>query len=54
MTIYTGVADEPGHPVPEPGPNLEVVLPVAAASDNNDKDGEGIAGPTVGKRDQSC
>ena len=44
--IYTGVADGLGHPVPEPEAKLNIVLPVAAASDE-DEDGEDVAGPTV-------
>ena len=44
--IYTGIADRLGHPVQEPGANLNIVLHVAVACEE-DEDGEDVTGPTV-------
>ena len=44
--IYTGIADGLGHPVQEPGANLDIVPHVAVACEE-DEDGEDVTGPTV-------
>ena len=44
--IYTGITDGLGHPVQEPGANLDIAPHVTVACEE-DEDGEDVTGPTV-------
>ena len=45
--IYTGIADRLGHPVQEPGANLNIVPHVAVACEEDEED---VTRPTVQAR----